>query len=375
MRSSAEHGDAFAPTSGASTPLNRRALAAGLVTVGAGLFAAPAFGQTGSRAGPQTRPPLGPPLDGEARLLSNLFTRMAVRTEVNGRGGFAFVLDTGAGRTAVAREIAEALGLPAGPQILVHGLTSAELTPTAKIARLGFGGRRFSDIYAGVYPRALLGADGLMGLDVLSRFELAFDLVRHTMSLTPSGPDRIDFDTAFTTPTRLRRDGYSRTRTGRFGQLILINARVDGIQVDCFVDSGAQYSIGNLALLQAIGPDPNRLTQRTLAPVYGVTGQTILAEHRDVSQVIIGARRLGPTTMLFADLHAFETLDLISRPALLLGADVLYRFRRVSLDFGRSRMAFGPLRRTPEPLIRRQVSLPEIRSPGQTRRPAAPATR
>ena len=49
--------------------------------------------------------------------------------------------------------------------------------------------------------------------------------------------------------------------------------------------------------------------------------------------------------MLFADLHAFEVLELVGRPALLIGADLLYRFREVTLDFGRSRMAFRGLRR------------------------------
>ena len=60
----------------------------------------------------------------------------------------------------------------------------------------------------------------------------------------------------------------------------------------------------------------------------------------------LGTQRLGPTPLLFADLHAFDVLDLVERPALLIGADLLYRFREVTLDFGRSRMAFRGLRRT-----------------------------
>jgi len=343
MGSSAEYGDAFKAL---TSPIpSRRGAVGGLLTVALGSLAGPALGQSVPEQIPS---PDAPPSEDEAQLLSNLFTRMAVKTEINGRPGFAFVMDTGAGRTAIARDVAERLGLPPGPPILVHGLTSAELTPTVKLARLAFNGRRFNDVYAGVYPRELLAADGLMGLDVLSRFELTFDLVRRSMSLTPSGPDRLEIGTAFHTPTRLPRNDCGRIRTGRFGQLILLNARVDGIQVDCFVDSGAQYSIGNLALFQALGPGVVRATQRPLIPVYGVTGQTILAEHENVAQLIIGSRRLGPTSLLFADLHAFDVLGLIDRPALLLGADVLQRFQRVSLDFGRSRMEFGPLRRTIE---------------------------
>ena len=57
------------------------------------------------------------------------------------------------------------------------------------------------------------------------------------------------------------------------------------------------------------------------------------------------AEIIRPTPLLFADLHAFEVLELVERPALLIGADLLYRFREVTLDFGRSRMAFRGLRR------------------------------
>ena len=343
MRSSAEYGDAFTSTPQPEPGLDRRALGAGLLGAGLGLFAAPAFSQT---IPPPSVPPVPVPSeDEETQLLSNLFTRMAVKTEINGRSGFAFVMDTGAGRTAIAHDIAEALRLPPGPPILVHGLTSAELTPTARITRLSFGGRRFTDVYAGVYPRNLLGADGLMGLDVLSRFALEFDLVKRTLNVIPSGGDRVEFAGTVYSMSHIPQGSRSRTRIGRFGQLILINARVDGVQADCFIDSGAQHSIGNLALFRAVAPGMLRPSERALVPVYGVTGQTILAERAGVSQVALGSRRLGPTPLLFADLHAFETLDLIERPALLLGGDILQRFQRVALDFGRQRMDFGAVRR------------------------------
>lgn len=343
MRSSAEGGDACM----GKTEPDRRAVAAGLFCAGCGIFGPSALAQT------MVPIPQQSPTDEEARLLANLFTRMAVEAKVDGRSGLIFVMDTGAGRTAIARDVAEDLALPPGPPIMVHGLTSAELTPTVKITRLSFGGRRFSDIYAGVYPRTLLGADGLMGLDVLSQFQLDFDLVRRTLVLTPTGPELTEFGVAFDSATRLHRRAWDRTRRDGFGQLLLVSARVSGVQADCFVDSGAQYSIGNLALLRAVAGGRDSPTQRRLVTVYGVTGQSIQAEREEVSQLVVGSRRLGPTSLLFADLHAFETLDLIQRPALLLGADVLYRFRRVSLDFGRSRMEFGPLRRAGEGMARR----------------------
>jgi len=285
------------------------------------------------------------PETAEAALLANIFTRMSVKTTINGTDSHDFVLDTGAGRTVISQELATTLNLPPGPQIMVHGVTSAQRTPTVKIARLGFGGRRFNDVYAAVFPGEMLAADGLLGLDVLSRFELSFDMVRRTMILRPSGPDITRFGRALGTSSRIRRGECGRTRTGRFGQLILLNARADGVPVECFVDSGAQYSIGNMALFRALGGRGGQTIQRSLTRVYGVTGQILMAEPGGVQTLEINRQRLGPRPLLFADLHAFGALDMIEEPALLLGADILYRFRNVSLDFGRSRMAFTGLRR------------------------------
>lgn len=322
--------------SGAS---NRRSFAGGLAAFGA-LAASSAFAQDAPVTGTRL-----PPVEDEAAVLANLFTRMSTKTTINGRTGFNLVLDTGAGRSAIAEDLAVALELPPGPLILVHGVTSAEIAPTVKIARMAFGGRRFNDVHAAVFPRELLGGDGLLGLDVLSGFELSFDMVRRTMMLSPSGPDIIEFGRAFGPSSRIPRGENGRTRTGRFGQLILLNARADGVPVECFVDSGAQASIGNMALYRALGGHEGPTIQRVMTQVYGVTGQTLMAERGGVGMLEINRQRLGATPLLFADLHAFGALDMIAAPALLIGGDILYRFRTVSLDFGRSRMAFTGLRR------------------------------
>lgn len=327
--------------------LDRRGFAAGLV--GAALLA-PAVGVAGARS-PQIAPPrpdiAGPAVGEEPRILANLLTRMATWTTLNGRGRHLFVLDTGAGRTAIAEDLAVALELAPGPSVLVHGVTSAELARTVRIDRLSFGGRRFTDVFAPVFSRALLAADGLLGLDVLSRFALDLNLARRTVRLTPSGPDGVEIGRTFSIPSRLRRDGggTERARRGRFGQLILINILADGLPVEAFVDTGAQYSIGNLALHRSLEPPAVRGAARSLVQIFGVTGQTLLAVPGAVRQLEINRQRLGPTPLLFADLHAFGVLDLLDRPALLIGADILYRFRTISLDFGRSRMSFTGLRR------------------------------
>ncbi|HEY0600576.1 aspartyl protease family protein [Brevundimonas sp.] len=279
------------------------------------------------------------PPEAEPRLLANLLTRMALRVAVNGRRGAVFVLDTGAGRTVISEDLAQAWNLPPGPPVLVHGLTAAQMAPSVLIERFGVGGRRIRDLQAPVFPRAVLAADGLMGLDVLGRFRLDLNIATRRVRLTPSGPDVMAVGSAGYRATRLPTQERP-ARHGRFGALIL-RGLAEGREIDVFVDTGAQYSIGNMALLDAVGGDPAGLERVT---VYGVTGQLLAAASGHVRDLRLGTQRLGPTPLLFADLHAFEVLELIERPALLIGADLLYRFREVSLDFGRSRMAFRGLR-------------------------------
>ncbi|WP_029418093.1 retroviral-like aspartic protease family protein [Brevundimonas bacteroides] len=273
-----------------------------------------------------------PPETAQA-LSVNSLTRMAATVRVDGHEAL-FVLDTGAERTAIAADLAASLGLPAGPGLVVHGVTAAEIVASVVLGRLSFGGRRFRHLVAPALPRRSLAADGLVGLDVLSSFTLEVDLIRREVRIRPAG-DRI---VTGVPPTRLPRE--TGARTGRFGQLILLNSRVEGRPVDAFVDSGAQYSIGNLALLSSL----DGTTTRDGIDVYGVTGQRLAARLGQVRDLTVGGRSLGETPLLFADLHAFEALGLADRPALLLGADVLYRFDRVMLDYGRGRVAFGAVR-------------------------------
>lgn len=359
MGSSAEHGETLI----SKGPLDRRAFGLGLaqalgLTLG---FMGPirALAQTASQTAPLP-PPLASPYadpNSPAALSANMLTRMGARTTLNGRS-FVFVLDTGAARTALSQEVATALALPAGPDVLVHGVTSAQVTPSVHLERLIFCGRRFNDLNTPVFPRAQLAADGLLGLDVLTKFSLQLDLTRREATITPTASEGVSIEQGYT-PTRIRQAVRSRARQGRFGQLFLINTTVGGIEVDAFVDSGAQYSIGNLALYRALNRSlvSGSLVQNTgqfgLSPgeplphkiqVYGVTGQVLEAQPGVVRTVEINRQQLGPTPLLFADLYAFGVLNLAQRPALLIGADILYRFSNITLDFGRSRMRFSGLR-------------------------------
>lgn len=277
----------------------------------------------------------------ESRLLTNLISRMATTADLNGHGPYALVIDTGAQRTALAADLAAALGLPAGPEVLVHGVTQAQRTPSVRLDRLVVVGRRFRNLICPVFAREHLGADGLLGLDVLAHTRLNLDLATRRVGIAPSGREDPTVGSAMSgRSSRIRRRPE---RRGRFGQLLLSQASVDGVVVDAFIDTGSQWSLGNAALLEALGP---RAGEGDLAEieVHGVTGQSRRARLRRTDRVVLAERDLGPVELLFADLHVFHALGLHARPALLIGADLLGRFRNVILDYGRGQISLTGLR-------------------------------
>ncbi len=278
------------------------------------------------------------------QLLSNLFTRVGAAVFIDGRGPFTFVIDTGAGTTSIADTLADRLALPPLDPVLVHGITEARITRSVAVNRLQLSGLGFRNLVCPVFERDQLGADGLIGLDVLGRFKLRFDVERRAASLTMRGIS-IVMGGDMQTGSRIRREGL-RAATGRFGQMMLTQVTVDGQPTVAFIDSGAQYSIGNLTLQRAIAArrrDGGRLSRPV--PIYGVTGQSLSAELARVDDLRLGTTRLGATPLLFADLHCFEALGLSTQPALLIGADLLGRFRGVTLDFPAHTVTFTGLRR------------------------------
>jgi hypothetical protein len=336
-------------------PSRRSALA---LTVG-GVVGLALPRQAGAQTAPPPISPLQPSLrepDQNERLLENLLTRMGVQVDVGSRRRPLFVIDTGAERTAISDRLAADLSLRTGPPVLVHGITSAETVRTVELPRLNFSGRRFSNLTPPVFPYEMLGADGLLGQDVLSSFRLTMELRRRRVTIAPSGSDVIEHGLAFGTASRLR-NRTSSTRSGRFARMILTDAQVDGVSAVAFVDSGAQYSIANRALMQAVDARIGPAARQSIR-VYGVIGQSLTVDAGAVSGLKLARRELGATPLLFGDLHAFRVLGLADQPALLLGADILTRFSRITLDYGQSRISFGGLLKRPPPLAASEVRSP-----------------
>jgi hypothetical protein len=260
------------------------------------------------------------------KALFDLYSRMTAPVRVNGRGPYPFVVDTGANQSVISETLAAALGLARGPLELLNSTTGAKLAPTAG-AVIGIGDRRPVAVTLGVLPREAVGAAGLLGVDRLGGQRLTLDFAGQRLAIEPS--DRAWRDPGDVVLKASRRDG----------QLTLVDAQFAGAPVTAFLDSGAQSTIGNLALKRLASAHHPEVSWIE-APVLSVTGQTMMAQIAGFPGFRIGGLDLPTWPVAFADLHTFAMWNLIEPPALMIGVDVLSRFKAVSLDFGRDEVRF-----------------------------------
>ena len=261
-------------------------------------------------------------------LISDLYSRMNAQLMVQGKGPFAFVVDTGANQSVISAELAHRLELPLGPSRQLNGV--AGVSPAATVvADLTIGKRVRREVTLFVLPAAAIGGDGMLGLDGLEGQRLELDFRAQTMHIEAAG--RKTFGPSSVAVRSRRRDG----------QLTLVDADVAGISVTAFIDSGAQNTIGNLALQRlARARRPTDLWESH--SIISVTGQTIEAQIAALPHFRIGGLTLPFWPVAFADLHTFQMWKLSDIPAILVGVDVLSRFEQVSLDFAHDEVRFTP---------------------------------
>ncbi|WP_165186953.1 retroviral-like aspartic protease family protein [Caulobacter soli] len=258
--------------------------------------------------------------------------RMTVEVFISGQGPFAFVVDTGADRSALSTTLAAQLGLERGPDVMLHGVGGSALTPTAKVPLMLAGDSRLKDAELPVLAPERLGVDGLLGVDMLDNRNVIMDFRRKRLEVRRS------------TPLTAAYPGVREVSViadARFGRLAIANARVSGVRCVAFIDSGSGASMGNMALAEAIKLRVRRRPEPAMAVrLIGAAGEATVGELRIVRSIELGALRMSNLPLVLADLHIFDIWNLNSRPAVLLGVDVLKMFARVELDFGSDRVKF-----------------------------------
>ncbi len=253
--------------------------------------------------------------------------RMTVPVHIAGNGPYDFIVDTGSERTVVSRELAQDLAMQPGPDATVHSMTEVSRIPTVLLAGLRVGQRSIADIQAPAISRTYLGAAGILGVDTLQSTRVVLDFERRQMTVEPS----LRYEGRWPEGTIVV------TARNRFGRLMLVDAAVDGERVYVIIDTGAEVTVANNALRRAL-ERRHRLSPAQSISVVSVTGGRFTADYGVAHMIRLGGADIANLPIAFADAHPFRQLELLDRPAILLGMDALRLFSRVSVDFPNRRV-------------------------------------
>lgn len=308
--------------------LSRRRLI-GQAVAGMALAPGMARAATGTHLEPNLPPP--PPAVENIQGAPDAQNRLTVEAMLNDRGPFSFVVDTGADRSVLSDDLVKTLGLPPDEDMIVEGIARSMPAASARVARLQIGRTVMTDLVLPSLPRSWLGSDGYLGLDVIDRQAVTFDFQNHRLSINPS--DKI-------TDWVPVADGAVVRVNGTNGKLTAVNCSVDGTKAYAFVDSGAEISIGNTALFNALAKQGGKYLNDNIVQLLGVTGGAAQGRIMGIEAIKLGSIRFAHSALVISDLPIFELWGLQNKPALFLGMNFLRQVSSVTIDYGRKELRF-----------------------------------
>ena len=255
------------------------------------------------------------------------YDRMTVPVLLSGTGPYRFLVDTGADRTAISRDIASRLGLKIGEKASLHSVAGVTRVRTATVPNLQLTRKPVRIVDAPLLETVNMGADGILGVDSLRSERVMFDFDAQTMSIVPAATADFHDERGTIVVTARRRNG----------RLVLTEARANDRPLTIVLDTGAQISVGNAALRRQLEAD-NAIEAEHQVQLDSVTGEKLLGDIIFVRELEIGDVRMTNLAVVFAAAETFKQLKLENRPAMLLGMNAIRAFKKVSIDFANRKL-------------------------------------
>ena len=251
--------------------------------------------------------------------------RMTVQVRIAEKGPFHFLIDTGAQNTVLSTALAGRLSLVPTKKAHLVGIAGTREVDTVVIDQIDLGQRSFYSLLAPLLSRDDIGADGILGLDSLQGQRVQIDFRKGIIAVDDA--KALGGNRGFEIVVIARRSS---------GQLIVTDAVIDGVKVNVVIDTGAEYSIGNRALQNAL---VRQHGQGTMV-LRSVTGQEITADLAVARNLKINDMNFINVVIAYADAPPFAALGLAEKPALFLGMRDMRALDRIAIDFSTRRIYF-----------------------------------
>lgn len=260
--------------------------------------------------------------------------RVVAPVHVNGQGPYRFIVDTGANRSVISPDLAARLGLQATTTGDVHSIEGVQPAPIAEFATLTHG-----DVQLSAAPMPILGGSvlageyGLLGVDGMQGRRLRMELRRRCIEIIPSQR-----------APRLR--GFVTIQGElRFGHLVVVPGRVRDIDVNVLIDTGADSSLGNVALREALGPVRVRENDPNIGRAFTAGRPIVLERAVVIPRVTMGDVGISNVAAYIGDFHIFSLWGFQNEPTLLIGMDVIGQAEALAIDYERATVSFRLPRR------------------------------
>jgi predicted aspartyl protease len=277
---------------------------------------------------------------------TNAVEQLTVEVKVNDRGPYRFIVDTGAERSVLANTVADELALPTVGVVLIDGVIQKVTSRLVAVRDVAYGPFHMQNAELPVLLKSDLVADGLLGIDALKGSRVTFDFKNDILRVEKSPTSR---------PPSVGEGPVLIVRaSGVSGRLRSTDCVIDGVRTTVFIDTGAQTTIGNPALREALLKRNPQMRELGEIGLLGVTGGRITGMAYSVKEIRMHNLLFATGAVVIADVDIFNTWGLKNKPGLLLGMDFLRQFGAVAIDYRRREIQFelAGFSANPGPLVR-----------------------
>lgn len=264
--------------------------------------------------------------------------RIAAPVMINGRGPFRMILDTGANQSVITKRVADALGLALTPdaKLMLHGVTGSLAVPAVRLETLQTGDLIQRDVRVAVLGSVMGGGDGILGVQGFEGLRVTVDFAKDQLTIARSRGERASKRFEGIIPATLR-----------FGRLLVVDGRVGRIKVKAVIDTGAERTLGNLALRDALIERRRHQDAPDDAVVTGLNAVSQSGRYLRTPKLTLGDAVIDGMHIIYGDIHVFKLWQLEDEPAILVGMDVLGALDRLVIDYRRKEIQFRNTFRLP----------------------------
>jgi predicted aspartyl protease len=239
---------------------------------------------------------------------------------IDGKGPYRLVLDTGANHSAITARAAQSLGGTPVANTVVTGFTGQATVPMLRVNTMEVGDMLIGPTELPVLMDVFGGAQGVLGIEALKNRRIVADFTHDRLEITMSRGERA------------RRD-FMVVPLRQVNGLLIADVRVGKVRAKAIVDTGAQGSVGNQALLNALMR--NLPSTAAKEDIIGVTLDVQGGNNIPAPDIDFGDLQVKGAHITFGDMYLFQHWKMTNEPTLTLGMDLLGSFDVLIIDYGR----------------------------------------